>query len=104
MQGALLFQEINLPKGAVLHLQGTNSDTTRDMIKKTLVQEGLDVIFVQFCSGGSEAWVRLQGENSSKEVCDSCPSIFRLVGGFPSGIVCKPFFSLLCNCLLLRFW
>jgi hypothetical protein len=70
IQGTLLFQELSLPKGAILHLKGTNSDTTRDIIKKTLVQEGLDVIFVQFCNGGSEAWVRLQGENSSKEVRD----------------------------------
>jgi len=60
-------KELSLPKGAILHLKGTNSDTTRDIIKKTLVQEGLDVVFVQFCNGGSEAWVRLQGENSSKE-------------------------------------
>jgi hypothetical protein len=65
-----VFQELNLPKGAVLHLQGTNSDTTREIIRKTLVEEGLDVVFVQFCTGCSEAWVRLQGENSSKEVCD----------------------------------
>ena len=70
IQGTLLFQELTLPKGAILHLKGTNSDTTRDVIKKTLVQEGLDVVFVQFCNGGSEAWVRLQGENSSKEVRD----------------------------------
>jgi hypothetical protein len=69
IQGALLFQELNLPKGAILHLKGTNTDTTRDIIKKTLVEDGLDVVFVQFCNGGSEAWVRLQGENSSKEVC-----------------------------------
>jgi len=68
IQGTLLFQELNLPKGAILHLKGTNSDTTREIIKKTLVQEGLDVIFVQFCN--DEAWVRLQGENSSKEVCE----------------------------------
>jgi len=68
IQGTLLFQELNLPKGAILHLKGTNSDTTREIIKKTLVQEGLDVVFVQFCNGCSEAWVRLQGENSSKEV------------------------------------
>jgi lupus La protein len=60
-------KELNLPKGAILHLKGTNSDTTREIIKKTLVQEGLDVVFVQFCNGCSEAWVRLQGENSSKE-------------------------------------
>lgn len=70
IEGTLLFQELSLPKGAILHLKGTNSDTTRDMIKKTLVQEGLDVVFVQFCNGCSEAWVRLQGENSSKEVRD----------------------------------
>lgn len=60
-------KELNLPKGAILHLKGTNTDTTRDIIKKTLVEDGLDVVFVQFCNGGSEAWVRLQGENSSKE-------------------------------------
>jgi RNA binding motif. len=53
-----------------LHLKGTNSDTTQEIIRKTLVQEGLDVVFVQFCNGCSEAWVRLQGENSSKEVRD----------------------------------
>jgi len=70
IQVTLLFQELSLPKGAIMHLKGTNSDTTREMIKKTLVQEGLDVVFVQFCNGGSEAWVRLQGENSSKEVRD----------------------------------
>jgi len=68
IQGTLLFQELNLPKGAILHLKGTNSDTTREIIKKTLVQEGLDVVYVQFGNGCSEAWVRLQGENSSKEV------------------------------------
>jgi hypothetical protein len=70
MQCTLLFQELNLPKGAILHLKGTNSDTTWEIIKKTLVQEGLDVVYVQFGNGCSEAWVRLQGENSSKEVRD----------------------------------
>lgn len=60
-------KELNLPKGAVLHLKGINSDTTREIIRKTLVEEGLDVVFVQYCDGDSEAWVRLQGENSSKE-------------------------------------
>lgn len=60
-------KELNLPKGAVLHLKGINSDTTREIIRKTLVEEGLDVVFVQFCPGCIEAWVRLQGENSSKE-------------------------------------
>jgi hypothetical protein len=70
IEGTLLFQELNLPKGAILHLKGTNSDMTWEIIKKTLVEEGLDVVFVQFSDGCSEAWVRLQGENSSKEVRD----------------------------------
>jgi hypothetical protein len=34
------------------------------------VKEGLDVAFVTFTKGNEEAWVRLLGENSAKEVCD----------------------------------
>lgn len=71
IHSTLVFQEpITLPKGAILHLKGTNEDTTREIIRETLERDGLDVVYVQFCTGCSEACVRLQGENSSKEVHD----------------------------------
>jgi hypothetical protein len=63
-----MLQKEELPKGAILHLKGINGETTRENIKETLLNEGLDVAFIDFNKGDGEAWVRLLGENSSKEV------------------------------------
>jgi Fe-S cluster biogenesis protein NfuA len=65
-----MLQKEDLPKGAILHLKGINSEITRDNIKNQLLTDGLDVAFVGFNEGDDEAWVRLLGENSSKDVCD----------------------------------
>jgi hypothetical protein len=63
-------QKESLPKGAILHLKGINDETTTENIREALLNEGLDVAFVNFAKGDEEAWVRLLGENSAKEVCD----------------------------------
>jgi hypothetical protein len=63
-------QKESLPKGAILHLKGINGETTLEDIKETLLKEGLDVAYINFAKGNEEAWVRLLGENSAKEVCD----------------------------------
>jgi hypothetical protein len=60
----------SLPKGAILHLKGINGETALENIRETLLKEGLDVAFVNFTKGNEEAWIRLLGENSAKEVCD----------------------------------
>jgi hypothetical protein len=65
-----MLQKEDLPKGAVLHLKGINGETTWEDIKEKLLNEGLDVAFVGLKKGENEAWVRLLGENSSKEVSD----------------------------------
>ena len=54
--------------GAFLHLKGISGETTREDLKEKLIQEGLDVAFIDFNKGENEAWVRLLGENSSKNV------------------------------------
>lgn len=66
----LMLQKNSLPKGAILHLKGINGETTLEDIKETLLKEGLDVAYINFAKGDEEAWVRLLGENSAKEVCD----------------------------------
>lgn len=66
----LMLQKDSLPKGAVLHLKGINGETTLENIKETLLQEGMAVAYIKFSKGDEEAWVRLLGENSAKEVCD----------------------------------
>lgn len=65
-----MLQKDSLPKGAILYLKGINGETTLENIRETLLKEGLDVAFVTFSKGNEEAWVRLLGENSAKEVCD----------------------------------
>jgi hypothetical protein len=66
----LLLQKDSLPKGAILHVKGINCETSLENIRETLLKEGLDVAYVNFARGDEEAWVRLLGENSAKEVCD----------------------------------
>jgi hypothetical protein len=66
----LLLQKDSLPKGAILHLKGINGETALENIREMLLNEGLDVAYVTFAKGDEEAWVRLLGENSAKEVSD----------------------------------
>ena len=66
---AFVFQkEEKLPLGAILHVKGINRETTREDIKERFIQEGLDVAYVDFNKDSDEAWIRLLGENSSKNV------------------------------------
>ncbi|XP_069698427.1 la protein homolog [Periplaneta americana] len=60
-------QKDELPKGAILHLKGMNGETTMEDIREKLMNEGLDVAYVDFKKGDNDAWIRLIGENSSKE-------------------------------------
>jgi hypothetical protein len=70
IKNVLTLQKEDLPKGAILHLKGINGETTRENIKEKLLNEGLDVAFIGFNKGDDDAWVRLLGENSAKEVGD----------------------------------
>ncbi|PSN54777.1 hypothetical protein C0J52_01995 [Blattella germanica] len=55
-----------LALGAILHVKGLNEETTREDLKEKLVNEGLDVAYLDFDKGSDEAYVRLLGENSAK--------------------------------------
>lgn len=67
-KNARLNPEIELPKGAVLHITEIKPDVTREMIKAKIEAMEYDVAFVDFTKGDKAAYVRLNKENGAKEV------------------------------------
>lgn len=67
-----LEDEIKLPTGATLHLADIPDKVSREDIKESLQGLGGEVAFVDFKMGDREGWVRLQGENTAKDVFDKC--------------------------------
>lgn len=67
-KNAKLNPEIDLPKGAVLHITEIKPDVTREMIKAKIEAMEYDVAFVDFAKGDEAAHVRLSKENAAKEL------------------------------------
>lgn len=57
-----------LPKNAVLFLEGFGEETTRENIKTSLAEFGGDIAFVDFSKGDKKGYVRYSAENIGKEV------------------------------------
>lgn len=57
-----------LPKNAVLFLEGFAEETTRENIKTSLAEFGGDIAFVDFSKGDKKGYVRYSAENIGKEV------------------------------------
>lgn len=60
--------KINLPKGAVIHLDGLSAETTRETIKAALQELGGEVAFIDYTKGDKAGHVRLTTENSAAPV------------------------------------
>lgn len=67
-KNAKLNPDIDLPKGAVLHITEIKPDVTREMIKAKIEAMEYDVAFVDFAKGDEAAYVRLNKENAAKEL------------------------------------
>ncbi|XP_066586347.1 la protein homolog [Prorops nasuta] len=63
-------QEINLPKGTILYLEGMDPTVTREIIKEHLAPFNVTAAFVDFRKGDTSGYVRLQGEDTGKIVID----------------------------------
>ena len=63
--------KVEFAKGCILRVTGfSDEELTREVIKAALVNEGVDVAFIQFVKGDKEALVRLQSseEGAATEV------------------------------------
>lgn len=60
--------KINLPKGAVIHLDGLSAETTRETIKAALQELGGEVAFIDYTKGDKAGHVRFTTENSAAPV------------------------------------
>lgn len=60
--------KINLPKGAVIHLDGLSAETTRETIKAALQELGAEVAFIDYTKGDKAGHVRFTTENSAAPV------------------------------------
>lgn len=60
--------KIQLPKGAVIHLEGLSAETTRETIKAALQELGGEVAFIDYTKGDKAGHVRLTTENSAAPV------------------------------------
>lgn len=67
-KNAKLNPDIELPKGAVLHITEIKPDVTRESIKSKIEALEFDVAFVDFAKGDEAAHVRLGKENAAKEL------------------------------------
>lgn len=61
---------IELPKGAVLHLNGISGDVSRETIKAAIEELGADVAFIDFQRGDDSAHVRLSTENTAQPLLE----------------------------------
>lgn len=62
-----------LPTGTVLHFSQGHDKMTREDVKSALTSLGADVAYIDFKVGASEGWVRLNKENTAKEIADKIP-------------------------------
>lgn len=62
-----------LPTGTVLHFSQGHDKMTREDVKSALTPLGADVAYIDFKVGASEGWVRLNKENTAKEIADKIP-------------------------------
>lgn len=62
--------KFELPKGSLVHFTGTSATTTREIIKKSLMELGGEVAYIDYEMGKSEGWIRLQDANSGKALVD----------------------------------
>lgn len=60
--------KIELPKGAVIHLDGLSAETTRETIKAALQELGAEVAYIDYTKGDKAGHVRLTTENSAAPV------------------------------------
>uniref|UniRef100_A0A0K8TR23 Putative la rna-binding domain of la-related protein 3 n=1 Tax=Tabanus bromius TaxID=304241 RepID=A0A0K8TR23_TABBR len=59
-----------LPKGTVLQFEGTDENTTRELIKEELSKFEENIAFLEYNKGDSTGYVRLQNENSAKPLLE----------------------------------
>ncbi|XP_043273377.1 la protein homolog [Venturia canescens] len=62
--------KFELPKGSLVHFTGTSANTRREAIKKSLMELGGEVAYIDYEMGKSEGWVRLQDANSGKALVE----------------------------------
>ena len=63
-----LVKDIKLPRGALIALSGIKEETGLNDLKTKVINLGWDVDFVDYTFGSTTAYIRLQTENSAKEV------------------------------------
>lgn len=66
-------ENIKLPTGTVLHFSQGNDKMTREDVKSALTPLGADIAYIDFKVGESEGWVRLNKENTAKEIAEKIP-------------------------------
>ncbi|KAL2747572.1 la protein [Vespula maculifrons] len=61
---------VNLPKGAIIHMKGMPDDCTRDIIRTRFEEFEIPIAYIHFESGDKEAWIRFQEENAAKTILE----------------------------------
>ncbi|KAF7386024.1 hypothetical protein HZH66_011866 [Vespula vulgaris] len=61
---------VNLPKGAIIHMKGMPNDCTRDIIRTRFEEFEIPIAYIHFESGDKEAWIRFQEENAAKTILE----------------------------------
>lgn len=62
--------QIELPKGAVLSLEGIEPNTTRESIKEAFASQGEEIAFVDFAKGDKSGWIRFNSEDGARRVSE----------------------------------
>ncbi|KAF7387204.1 hypothetical protein HZH68_012881 [Vespula germanica] len=65
-----LADNVNLPKGAIIHMKGMPDDCTRDIIRTRFEEFEIPIAYIHFESGDKEAWIRFQEENAAKTILE----------------------------------
>lgn len=65
-----LADDVDLPKGSVLKFTGAPENTDWESVKKSLIDLGAEIAYVDYKLGDSEGWIRLQGTDAAQSLLD----------------------------------